>query len=199
MITVVNQICDGKKNLFSAKSNKDFVKQCKKAFDLFVSNGYNDYQSIVGQIREIFKKNNIPTDKLEVCHNPDGSLVVFYGKDQEDKKHKNFFHVNTCTFGTYQVQSSESPANYMVMFDWDNKSKKNIYIGMHITEVTTPTETIFTSYKKFDYEGIGSPVFIANKSVAYLKDNDDKGFQEFLKNGTKQFGTTDNKQAKCTE
>lgn len=195
MITVVKQIVDGSKTLFSAKSNKDFVKQCKKAFDLFVSNGYNDYQSIVGQIKEIFKKNNIPTDKLEVCHNPDGSLVVFYGKDTEDKKHKNFFHVNTCTFGTYQVQSSESPADYLVMFDYaDFKSKKNIYIGMNITKVKRNDNIESVSYKTFNYDGIGSPVFIANKCAEMTNDE----FIEFLKNGTKQFGT-DNKQAKCTE
>lgn len=199
MITVVKQIMDGSKTLFSAKSNNDFVKQCKKAFDLFIATEYNDNASILGQIKEIFKKNNIPTDRLEICHNPDGSMVVFYGRS-DDGKHKNFFHVNTCTFGSYQVESKDSPCDYMVMFDYISpKNKKNIYIGMHITGVNKGDDDIeFVSYKVFNYNGIGSPIYIANKCQDYIKKNDDEGFKEFLKNGTKQFGT-DNKQAKGTK
>jgi hypothetical protein len=194
MITVVKQIVDGSKTLFAAKSNKDFVNQVKKAFDLYVATKYNDNDTILGQIKEILKKNNISTDKLEICHNPDGTMVVFYGMDKSGK-HKNFFHINTCTFGTYQVNSAESPCTYMVMFDYvDLKSKKNIYIGMNITKVKRSDNIESVSYKTFNYDGIGSPVFIANKCAEMTNDE----FINFLKNGTKQYGTN-NKQAKCTE
>lgn len=193
MITVVKQIVDGSKTLFAAKSNKDFVNQVKKAFDLYVATKYNDNDTILGQIKEILKENNIPTDKLEICHNPDGTMVVFYGMGKSGK-HKNFFHVNTCTFGTYQVNSTESPCTYIVMFDYVSlKSRKNIYIGMNITKVKRGDnieESV--SYKTFNYDGIGSPVFIANKCA---ETNNDE-FIKFLKNGTKQY-YTDNKAVKA--